>query len=140
MAISIIEGVEIPDSELTFTASRSGGPGGQNVNKVSSRVTLEFDLQHSVALSDTQRARIAAKLATRISKEGVLRVISQRTRSQEMNRTDTVTRFAELLRDALKVEPPRVKTRVPFSARVQRIETKKKRTRVKQLRSGKDWD
>ena len=138
--ISILPGISIPEDEVQFTASRSGGPGGQNVNKVSSRVTLIFHVRASAALSDDQKRRISQKLATRINKEGELRIISQRTRSQEMNRTDAIERFAELIRRALTPERPRVKTRVPAAAHERRIEKKKKRTRVKQARSRKDWD
>jgi ribosome-associated protein len=138
--IVINDQLAIPDSELTFVASRSGGPGGQNVNKVSSRITLTFDVEHSAALSAEQRARIQAKLATRINKEGVLRVISQRTRSQELNRDDAIARFAELLRGALTVELARVKTRVPRAAAQRRLEDKRKRTHIKKSRSETDWE
>src|SRR5690349_17172329 len=88
--IVVTESLTIPESELTFSASRSGGPGGQNVNKVSSRVTLTFDVMQSPSLSEEQRQRIASRLQSRINKDGVLRVISQRTRSQEMNREDVL--------------------------------------------------
>jgi len=138
--IVINDQLAIPESELTFVASRSGGPGGQNVNKVSSRVTLTFDVEHSAALSAEQRARIRAKLGTRINKEGVLRVVSQRTRSQELNRDGAIARFGELLRAALAVEAPRVKTRVPRAAHERRLDYKRKRTRVKKSRSEKDWE
>src|SRR5579871_3724278 len=103
IVIVVNEHLTIPESELTFTASRSGGPGGQNVNKVSSRVTLTFDVMHSAALSESQRRRISTRLQTRINKDGLLRVISQRTRSQELNREDALTRFIELLQNALHV-------------------------------------
>jgi ribosome-associated protein len=138
--IVINEALLIPETELTFTASRSGGPGGQNVNKVSSRVTLTFDVKASPSLSDDQRRRISERLKTRINKDGVLRVVSQRTRSQELNREDVVTLFAELLRRALVVEKKRVKTRVPRAAHDRRLEEKKKRTVVKSERSRRDWD
>ena len=138
--IVINEALLIPETELTFTASRSGGPGGQNVNKVSSRVTLTFDVKASPSLSDDQRRRISERLKTRINKDGVLRVVSQRTRSQELNREDAVTLFAELLRRALVVEKKRVKTRVPRAAHDRRLEEKKKRTVVKSERSRRDWD
>jgi ribosome-associated protein len=141
--ISITRGVEIPDAELEFVASRSGGPGGQNVNKVSSRVTLRFDIERSVAFNPEQRRRIRAKLSTRISKDGVLQVSSQRTRSQDLNREDVVVRFAELLREALHEDKPRVKTKATRGSREERIREKKLRTEVKQARSikgSKAWD
>jgi ribosome-associated protein len=138
--IVINDQLSVPDDELSFTASRSGGPGGQNVNKVSSRVTLTFDVVHSPSLSPAQKHRISGKLATRINKEGVLRVISQRTRSQELNKDDTVARFIELLGGALTVEPPRFKTRPTAGARERRLDDKKKRTVIKRERTKKEWD
>jgi ribosome-associated protein len=135
-------GVEIPETELEFIASRSGGPGGQNVNKVSSRVTLRFDLERTTALNAEQRKRVRERLSSRISKEGVLQISSQRTRSQEFNREDTVMRFAELLRDALREEKARVKTRTTRASREERLKEKRIKTAVKQARvkGSKAWD
>ncbi|HYR87223.1 MAG TPA: alternative ribosome rescue aminoacyl-tRNA hydrolase ArfB [Terriglobia bacterium] len=138
--IRITNELSIPENEITFTASRSGGPGGQNVNKVSSRVTLSFDVWGSTALSEEQKRKIASKLATRINKDGVLRIISQRTRSQEMNRGDALERFVDLVNRALIPERRRIKTRTPAGAKERRMEEKKKRTRVKEARSKKGWD
>jgi len=138
--IHILPGVSIPEDELRFAASRSGGPGGQNVNKVSSRVTLTFDVQGSRALSDGHKRIVMKKLATRINKEGVLRIISQRTRSQELNRADVIERFAELLTRALTPALPRLKTRIPGAAHERRIEEKKKRGLIKHVRSKEGWD
>src|SRR6267378_6404253 len=138
--IEILPGVSIPEDELRFAASRSGGPGGQNVNKVSSRVTLTFDVQGSTTLSDGHKRAIMKKLATRINKDGVLRIVSQRTRSQELNRTDALERFVDLLNDALTPERPRVKTRMPRAAKERRMEEKKQRRVIKETRSKKGWD
>ena len=138
--IVVNETLTIPESELAFSASRSGGPGGQNVNKVSSRVTLTFDVANSPSLSHDQRRLILARLKTRINKDGVLRVISQRTRSQEMNRDDAVARFTELMQIALRKETVRVKTRVPAAARDRRLDEKKRKATVKHSRSAKVWD
>lgn len=126
--------VEIPDDELTFTASRSGGPGGQNVNKVSSRVTLEFNVAQSKALAEGDRRRIFQKLSTRINKDGVLRVVSQRTRSQELNRSDAIARFIELVEAALRIERTRIPTRVTHAAKERRMASKKRRSETKRLR------
>lgn len=138
--ISIMPGVSIPENEVSFSASRSGGPGGQNVNKVSTKVTLAFDVHASVALTDEQKQKIAAKLATRINKEGILQIVSQRTRSQEFNRIDVREKFSELLRRALTPKQTRVKTRIPGAAKRQRLTEKKKRGLTKQGRSQQGWD
>jgi len=86
------------------------------------------------------RRRIYSKLSSRINKDGVLQVTSQRTRSQELNRADVLERFAKLLRETIHREPPRIATRVPRAAKKQRVDEKKKRTAIKQSRSRKDWD
>jgi ribosome-associated protein len=138
--IEVMAGISIPENELGFTASRSGGPGGQNVNKVSTKITLSFDVQRSAALSDDQKRRIEEKLATRINNDGILQVVSQRTRSQEMNRADAIDRFAELLRRALTPRRARFKTRLPRAAKEQRLQEKKKRSVKKQARTTKGWD
>ena len=138
--ISILPGLEIPEAELEFVASRSGGPGGQNVNKVSSRVTLRFDLERTTALSAEQLKLIRSRLATRINKDGVLQITSQVTRSQDLNREDAVARFAELLRMALHQEKKRVKTKVSRTAKEQRLQEKKNRTQIKQGRGKRTWD
>jgi ribosome-associated protein len=138
--IPILPGLLIPENEIQITASRSGGPGGQNVNKVSSKVTLAFDVRSSAALSDEQKRRISGRLATRISKEGILQVVSQRTRSQELNRADVISRFADMLRRALTPQRQRVKTGPSNAARQDRLEEKKKRGLTKEARSKKAWD
>src|SRR3954454_22965189 len=100
--IAIDDNLSIPEEEVTFTTSRSGGPGGQNVNKLETRVTLRFDLAGSTVLSEEQKARLRERLATRITKDGVLHVTSQRHRTQGANREAAVERFAELLRESFR--------------------------------------
>ena len=138
----VMPGLEIPEGELEFVASRSGGPGGQNVNKVSSKVTLRFDVGRSSALSVEQRTRIQRKLAGRINKDGLLQVTSQRTRSQDLNRADVIERFAELLRAALREEKARVGTKATRASKEERLKEKRKRTTVKQARvkGSRAWD
>ncbi len=135
--IEITDQVSIPEEELRFTASLSGGPGGQNVNKVSSRVTLWFDVTNSPNLSTEQKELILRRIGSRIGKDGVLRVISQKTRSQATNRELAVERFIELLRNAVKLVPTRKKTRVSRAAKLRRLNEKKQHGIQKQERSKK---
>jgi len=139
--IKITDDLLIPEDALSFTASRSSGPGGQHVNKSSTRVTLRFEVLGSPSLSAEQKALLLTRLSTRVNKDGVLRVVAQKHRSQSANRELAVARFAELLRAALKRTSPRHPTRVPKAARNRRLEEKKHRGRVKRDRSGKDvWE
>ncbi|ABK17993.1 alternative ribosome rescue aminoacyl-tRNA hydrolase ArfB [Syntrophobacter fumaroxidans] len=133
--IRITNRISIPEEELSFTASLSSGPGGQNVNKLNTRVTLRFDLANSPSLSPEDKALIATRLGTRIAKDGMLRVVSQSTRSQHANRELAVERFAELLKSALKRAPVRKETRVSKAAKERRLEEKKLRSSVKRQRS-----
>ncbi|MCK4351251.1 MAG: aminoacyl-tRNA hydrolase [Candidatus Krumholzibacteria bacterium] len=138
--IIIKDNLTIPDNELTFEFSRSSGPGGQNVNKVSTRVTLLFDVSGSPSLTEDQRSRIKKKLRTRITKTGVLRVTSQKHRSQSANREAARQRFAELIHTALQRPRPRRKTKVPKAVRERRLKEKKQRSILKHRRSHGDQD
>jgi len=127
----ITEGLAIPDQELSFTFSRSSGPGGQHVNKVNSRVTLWFDLEASPSLSDRQKARLRQRLATRINKEGRLWLVAFASRSQHANREAALLRFANLLREALAEDRPRFETKIPRASRQNRLDAKKHRANIK---------
>jgi ribosome-associated protein len=133
--IEITPDLSIPEDEVRFAATRSGGPGGQNVNKVATRVTLFFAVDDSPSLDDEQRRRIRERLATRISRSGVLQVSSQIHRSQARNREEALLRFVELLREALGEQVERRPTRVPAAVRRRRLEDKKRRGRLKRARS-----
>ena len=121
----------IPDHELSFTFSRSPGPGGQHVNKVNSRVTLWFDLASSPSLSDGQKARLRQRLATRINRDGRLWLVAFASRSQHANRESACLRFASLLAEALSEERPRRPTKVPRAARQNRLDAKRHRATIK---------
>ena len=125
----------IDEDELRFEFARSSGPGGQNVNKVETKVRLLFDLTRSRSLKPDQRSRIEERLATRITKAGVLHISSQRHRTREANRRATIERFVDLLAEALEVDEPRVRTRVPKRARKRRLESKRKRSQKKAMRA-----
>ena len=133
--IRINNKIEIGESELVFTTSRSSGPGGQNVNKVNTRVTLFFDIAESSALSAFEKSRIHRKLASRISKAGLMRVVSQKYRTQSANRSAAIERFAELLRTVLEIVPPRKKTKISYSEKQKRLQGKKQRGLLKRQRA-----
>ena len=126
--------LSINESELDYEFARSSGPGGQNVNKVETKVTLKFVVEDSNALTDYQKRLIAERLATRITKDGVLRVTSQRHRTREANRHAAIARFIELIDDALLVRAPRKKTKISRAAKKRRLEGKKRRSHKKALR------
>lgn len=132
--------VSIPDDEVRFEASRSGGPGGQHVNTSSTKVTLVFDLAGSRALDDAAKAKISRRLATRVSTEGLLRVSVQKHRSQRMNRDEAIERFAALVRGALAEQRPRRATKPSAGSKAKRVDEKKKRGNVKKNRAFRSDD
>ncbi len=134
MAIDICPGLLIDEGELTFQTSTSSGPGGQHVNRTETKVTLLFDVRRSGSIDDDQRQRILDRLATRINREGILRVSSQKHRSQSANREVAIRRFVELLADALRDAPPRKASRPTRASRKRRVDAKKQRSRTKELR------
>jgi len=122
-------------SALSFEISRSGGPGGQNVNKVNTRVTAVLDVPACTALDSAQKQRIRSKLRTRCDKEGHLRVVSQKFRTQAANRRAAVERMVELIRQALARAKPRIPTQPTLASRQRRLDGKRQRGRTKQART-----
>jgi ribosome-associated protein len=125
-------------SELSFRTSRSSGAGGQHVNKVSSRVELRFDVESSAWLSNTQKSRIQEKLASRITGQGEMIIVSEKSRSQHQNKADCIERFLELIQQALKPEKKRVPTQPSKSSRLKRLEKKKQHSAKKEQRRKPD--
>ncbi len=133
--IQIIEAFSIPEEEVSFTASRSSGPGGQNVNKVNTRVTVWFDVQSSPSLSERQKRLIGRRLANRINRNGVLRVARQRHRSQSANRKEAVEHLIDLLSEALQERKPRKKTKISKAAKERCHKEKVRHSELKRQRS-----
>ena len=124
--LPIRHGVAVPRNELTYRASRSGGPGGQHVNKTSSRIELTWSVTTTRALGPELRARALERLATRLDSEGVLRLVSDRTRSQFLNKEDVTERFVEVLRAALTLPKARKATKVSKGVKARRLDAKRR--------------
>ena len=116
------------------------GRGGQNVNKLNTRVTVFFDVANTACFSNIEKLRIMNELRTRVNKDGVIHVVSQRHRTQRANREAAVERLGELLAGALKRAPRRGKTGVPGWSRQRRLEDKKRRSTLKRQRSERDFE
>ena len=132
--IKLPGGVTLDLAELRFAHSRAPGPGGQNVNKVNSRVTLLYDVMESAALSAYQKRLIVETYPGRVNNLRVMRVVSSRFRTQAANRNAAIARFTELLTIALTPRKPRKRTKPSAAARVRRRDDKLRRSRQKQLR------
>ncbi len=132
--------IEIPQDSLIFKFSRSSGPGGQNVNKVSSKVTLLFDVEGCNCFTDVQKERLLKELAERVDKDGFIKVISQKFRTQQANRQCALEKLKQLLAGALEEKTIRKETRVPQWAKRKRLELKRKRSTIKKLRTGKNLE
>ncbi len=126
--------IQLIKSELTFSTSRSSGPGGQNVNKVNSKVTLKWDISQSPSLTDELKSHLLKKLASRITTEGILMIVAQENRSQIQNKEEVVVKLEKLLIKAFQEKKPRKSTKPSKSSVQNRIEKKKKNSEKKQWR------
>jgi len=126
--------------EISFTAVRSGGPGGQHANKVSSKVVLMFDIPDSESISDAEKERLVQKLTGRLNSREQLILTCDESRSQHKNKEIVTNRFIALLEETLKKQKKRVPTRVSKGEKARRMEAKKKRGLKKTLRQKPKWD
>ena len=138
--LSLSPALAIPRTELVYRASRAGGAGGQHVNTSSTRIELLWNVRATRALDETQRTRVAAKLASRLDGEGWLRVVSSARRSQGQNREAAEERLIALIRAALVVPKRRKPTKPPRGAKEARLEEKKKRGDTKRQRRPDSFD
>jgi ribosome-associated protein len=129
--------ISIDERELDERFIRASGPGGQNVNKLSSAVQLRFDVRHSPSLPADVRIRLERLAGSRLTRAGVLVITAQRHRTQERNRQDALNRLVELIRRAAVAPVPRRPTRPTAGSRERRIESKKHRSSIKGLRGRK---
>lgn len=125
-------------SEFIFSASRSSGPGGQNVNKVNTKVTLHWDVTNSIVLTDEQRETISTKLKSYITKEGVLQLTSQEKRSQLQNKEEVVEKLERLLTKAFERKKARKATKPSKAAKQKRVLHKKQHGEKKKWRQRPD--
>ena len=135
MAIEVTPTITLEDDEVQVRAVRASGPGGQHVNKVSTAIELRFDVRGSQSLTPYVQGRLEKLAGSRLTQDGVLVLVAQGSRSQEMNRQEALQRLIELIRKAAEPPPPpRKKTKPTYASKLRRLEGKSKRSNVKAMR------
>lgn len=132
--LRITDSIFLDEKEFTFTYTRASGPGGQNVNKISSAVQLRFDLKNNTSVPADVRQRLANLAGSRLTAEGILIIEAQRYRTQSQNRQDAINRLVSLVRRAVIRPKKRRRTRPSAAAKSRRLQQKKRRAEIKRLR------
>jgi ribosome-associated protein len=140
MSLEITPNVVIPDSDLSFAFVKASGPGGQNVNKVSSAVQLRFDMAGTTVLSDAVKSRLRGLAGRRLTDDGAILIIARNQRSQDHNRREALERLADLISRALVAPKARKATKPTRASRERRLEGKSKQQQTKRARSRVRWD
>lgn len=135
--LRVRNGITIPAHELEITASRAGGPGGQHVNKSSTRITVRWNVTKTTALTEEQKTRVLANLQSQLTSEGDLIIHNSASRSQAQNKEMALSRLAQLIRKALHVPKKRIATEIPEGRKEARLAKKTHRSTIKKLRSKK---
>ena len=139
--IEVTPHIQLGDDEVIVRAVRASGPGGQHVNKVSTAIELRFDIRASPSLPERVRANLYELAGNRLTQDGVIVMVAQSHRSQEMNRADALDRLLTLIREAAKPPPPkRKKTKPSYASKLKRLDGKTKRGGVKALRGRPSGD
>ena len=138
--IEVTSDIRLGDDEVVVRAVRASGPGGQHVNKVSTAIELRFDVRASPSLPERVRARLYELAGNRLTQDGMIVMVAQSHRSQEMNRSDALDRLLTLIREAARPPPPRKKTRPSYASKLKRLDGKTKRGGVKALRGRPSGD
>jgi ribosome-associated protein len=132
--------ITIPEHELEITTSRSGGAGGQHVNKTDTRITVRWNIKTTTALTDEQKQYVLEKLQSRVTEDGDIIVHNSESRSQAQNKKNAFNNLASIVRNALHVPKKRIATKIPKALKEARLKTKAHRSTIKQMRSKKIFE